>query len=295
MKVLPVFLFCFTVILAGITLVSQQIYADGKKAILVVSFGTSYAETRKVTIEAVEQQVAESFSDYEMRRAFTSHFITKILKERDGIEVDAPEQALKKFKAEGFSEVIVQSTHIIPGQEFHDVVKTVGAFKNDFDKIVIGMPLLTSTDDLMNSAAALKTQIPELQANEAVVFMGHGTHHSANAMYPALERVFEEMEMGTVLIGTVEGFPELDHVIKKLHTSNIENVTLMPLMFVAGDHARNDMASDEEDSWKTILTQAGFRVESYMHGMGENAGIRAIYIQHIKQAIEAESQIQHTN
>ena len=142
------------------------------------------------------------------------------------------------------------------------------------------------TDDLMNTAAALKTQMPELQEHEAVVFMGHGTHHAANAMYGALERMFEEMEMGNVLIGTVEGFPELDNVIKKLKKSKISKVTLMPLMFVAGDHAQNDMASDEEDSWKTILTNEGFTVRSYLHGMGENAAIQSIYLQHIKDAID---------
>ena len=295
MKALVVSLFCVTVFIAGLTLGAQKARADGKKAILVVSFGTSYAETRKVTIEAIERQVSENFGDYEMRRAFTSHIIMKILKERDGIEIDDPEQALTKLKAEGFSEVIVQTTHVIPGEEFHGLVKTVGSFKDDFERIVVGMPLLATTDDLQASAAALKTQMPKLQAHEAVVFMGHGTHHPANAMYPALERVFEEMEMENVLIGTVEGFPELGHVIKKLKKSNIEKVTLMPLMFVAGDHAQNDMASDEEDSWKTILTQAGFTVECYLHGMGENAAIQAIYIQHIKEAIESESQASHSN
>lgn len=295
MKILLVSLLGLTVFLVGMTLGAPKTCAAGKKAILVVSFGTSYAETRKATIEAIEEQVAETFNDYEMRRAFTSHIIIKILKERDGIEVDDTEQALRKLKAEGFSEVIVQSTHVIPGKEFHDVVKTVGAFKNDLDTLLVGMPLLASTDDLMKGAAALKTQMPELQNNEAVVFMGHGTHHPANAMYPALDRVFEELEMGNVMIGTVEGFPELDHVIKRLKRSNIEKVTLMPLMFVAGDHARNDMAGDEEDSWKTILTEAGFTVDSYLHGMGENPAIQAIYLQHIEDAIEAGGQTQRVH
>lgn len=293
MKHSLVFLLCITIFTVGMTVGVQKVFAGSKKTILVVSFGTSFADTRKVTIEAVEKQVAETFPDYEMRRAFTSHIIRNILKERDGIEVDDTEHALKKLKEEGFSEVIVQSTHIIPGEEFHDVVKTIGAFRADFDKLAIGMPLLATTDDLMNAAAALKTQMPELQEHEAVVFMGHGTHHPANAMYGALERIFEEMEMGNVLIGTVEGFPELDHVIKKLKKSKISKVTLMPLMFVAGDHAQNDMASDEEDSWKTILTNQGFTLEIYLHGMGENPAIQAIYLQHIKDAIEGGSQAHH--
>jgi sirohydrochlorin cobaltochelatase len=275
------------------TVVTQEVLAESKKAILVVSFGTSYADTRKVTIEAVEQQVAETFTDYEMRRAFTSHIIVKILRKRDGINVDNPQQALTKLHEEGFSEVIVQPLHVIPGEEFHDLVKTVNAFRSSFDKLVVGLPLLATTDDMMNAAAALKTQMPALKENEAVVFMGHGTHHPANAMYGALERIFEEMEMGTVLIGTVEGFPELDQVMKKLQKLNIEKVTLMPLMFVAGDHAQNDMAGDEEDSWKMILKKEGFTANIYLHGMGENPGIQAIYLQHIKQAIEGQDHEGH--
>ena len=279
---------CTTLWIAGMTANAQTATVQVKKAILVVSFGTSYADTRKATIEAVEQQVAETFADYDMRRAFTSHIIRKILKERDGIEVKDPKQALTALKEEGFSEVIVQPLHVIPGEEFHDVVKTVHAFQDDFERIVIGLPLLATTDDLLMTAAALKTQMPELQEHEALVFMGHGTHHPANAMYGALERVFEEMEMANVLIGTVEGFPTLEQVIKKLNASKIEKVTLMPLMFVAGDHAQNDMAGDEDDSWKAVLLQAGFFVETYLRGMGENPAIQSIYLQHIKDAIEKE-------
>ena len=262
--------------------------ASEKKAILVVSFGTSYADTRKVTIEAVEQQVQDTFTEYEMRRAFTANIIINILRDRDGIDVDAPEQALQTLQDEGFTEVIVQPLHVIPGAEFHDLVMTVGKFKAGFEKLVIGSPLLASSEDYMNAAAALKTQLPELGDGEAVVLMGHGTHHPANAAYPALERVFEDAGLHNVLVGTVEGYPELEHVISKLKRLNIRKVTLMPFMLVAGDHAQNDMAGDEEDSWKTILTNKGFDVDVILKGMGENPQIQAIYLQHVEQAIKGE-------
>lgn len=262
--------------------------ASEKKAILVVSFGTSYADTRKVTIEAVEQQVQDTFTEYEMRRAFTANIIINILRDRDGIDVDAPEQALQTLQDEGFTEVIVQPLHVIPGAEFHDLVMTVGKFKAGFEKLVIGSPLLASSEDYMNAAAALKTQLPELGDGEAVVLMGHGTHHPANAAYPALERVFEDAGLHNVLVGTVEGYPELEHVISKLKRLNIQKVTLMPFMLVAGDHAQNDMAGDEEDSWKTILTNKGFDVDVILKGLGENPQIQAIYLQHVEQAIKGE-------
>ena len=262
--------------------------ASEKKAILVVSFGTSYADTRKVTIEAVEQQVQDTFTEYEMRRAFTANIIINILRDRDGIDVDAPEQALQTLQDEGFTEVIVQPLHVIPGAEFHDLVMTVGKFKAGFEKLVIGSPLLASSEDYMNAAAALKTQLPELGDGEAVVLMGHGTHHPANAAYPALERVFEDAGLHNVLVGTVEGYPELEHVISKLKRLNIRKVTLMPFMLVAGDHAQNDMAGDEEDSWKTILTNKGFDVDVILKGLGENPQIQAIYLQHVEQAIKGE-------
>ncbi|PID57879.1 sirohydrochlorin cobaltochelatase [candidate division KSB3 bacterium] len=264
-----------------------MILPEVKKTILVVSFGTSYADTRKATIDAIEGNIAETFLDYEVQRAFTSRIIRKILKERDEIEVDDPQQALTALKNKGVSEVIIQATHVIPGAEFHDLLRTARHFKDDFEKIVVGMPLLSATErDLRKAAAALTRQMPALKKDEAVVLMGHGTYHAANAIYAELERVFKEMDTDNVLVGTLEGVPTLDDVIRKLKASPVRKVILMPLLFVAGDHAQNDMAGDEEDSWKTILTTEGFDVECYLHGMGENPAIQSLYIQHIRDAIK---------
>lgn len=275
------------------TVINSASAEAGKKAILVVSFGTSYADTRKVTIEACENVIKDAFPDYETRRAFTSNMIIKIMKERDNIQVDTPEEALQKLQAEGFTEVIVQPLHVIPGAEFHDVVNTVNQYKSAFETIRLGMPLLAATHDYMVVADAITMQLPKMEENEAVVFMGHGTHHPANAAYAALERVFEDKGMDNLFMGTVEGYPALEHVIKRLRTHKIEKVTLMPFMLVAGDHAQNDMAGDEEDSWKMQLKQEGFVVETYLHGLGENAEMQKIYVQHIHDAISGEHEAAH--
>jgi sirohydrochlorin cobaltochelatase len=260
---------------------------DGEKGILVVSFGTSYPETRKLTIEATEKRIAEAFPDYEVRRAFTSHIIIKILKER-GLMIDKPEEALAKMYEEGFSEVIVQPLHLMPGEEFHEkILKNVAPYEDAFEKIAVGRPLLSYTEDYHNVVDALDSQIPSLGSGEAVVFMGHGTHHPANAAYAMLQRVFDDHGSG-IYVGTVEGYPILDDVIPLLERDRIRKVTLMPLMLVAGDHASNDMAGDEEDSWKMILLDKGYEVDIYLHGMGENPAIQDLYVRNVKDAMAGE-------
>lgn len=270
-------------------MMSGQVDASAsKKAILVVSFGTSVAETRKVTIEACEQKIQAAFPDYEVRRAFTSEKIISILKTRDQFFVDTPEEALQKLRQDGFTEVIVQPLHIIAGLEFHDVVKAVAPFRSAFQTLNVGMPLLAATDDYLSAAAALKAQLPELTEDGAVVLMGHGTPHPANAAYLALQQVFAQVGMERVFIGTVEGYPELDDVIGQLKRANVRSVTLMPFMLVAGDHALNDMAGEDKDSWKNRLTEAGFQVNAMLRGLGENPAIQDMYVQHVRHAIDGK-------
>lgn len=260
-----------------------------KKAILVVSFGTSYADTRKVTIEACEGKVAETFPQYDVRRAFTSEVIINKLKKRDNISIDNPTEALAKLKNEGFSEVYIQPLHVINGAEYDDIVREAHAFKGEFDKLVLGRPLLTSIDDYRKVVEALAEQVPKREEREAVVLMGHGSHHDANAAYACLDYVFEDEGEKNIFVGTVEGFPEIDTVIKKLEKNNIEKVTLMPLMLVAGDHAQNDMAGDEDDSWKVILKGKGYEVETILRGLGEFPKIQDLYIEHLEAAMEGKA------
>lgn len=257
--------------------------AEQRKAILVVSFGTSYPETRDLTIQACEEEIAQAFPDHEIRRAFTSEVIINKLKTEENMIVDSPKEALEKLKTEGFSEVIVQPLHIIPGQEYHDLRKDISFYQADFRKLLIGEPLINTEKDYFQLVDALKIQMPNLIQGEAIVFMGHGTSHAANSAYACLDYVFKARGQEDVFVATVEGFPEIDHVLDRLHKRKIKKVTLMPLMLVAGDHAQNDMAGDAEESWQTILQKEGFLVQSYLHGLGENAEIRKLYIQKVKE------------
>lgn len=266
---------------------------SGKKAILVVSFGTTYPETTKTTIEAVEAKMQAQFPDYEVRRAFTSRIIIKKLAERDGVKIDNEKEALTRLKAEGFSEVIVQPLHISAGEEFDMVKAVVKQFEVNkvFDKIALGRPLLYymgqsgKTDDYLAAAKALETQYPQQKKQEAVVLMGHGGVHPGNSSYAAMQQRLQDAGYSNIYLYTVEGYPSLDGVIAKLKVKKIKKVTLMPFMLVAGDHATNDMAGEEKDSAKNVLLSAGFKVDTYLHGMGENASIQEIYIQHTKDAI----------
>lgn len=263
-----------------------------KKAILVVSFGTSYENTRKLTIERIEEKIKEKFSDYDVRRAFTAHRIIKILKERDGIIVPTPEEALETLAREGFDEVVVQPLHIIPGEEYDYVKAVVQNFKDRelFKKIVLGRPAIyfkgeedSIPDDYTIFTGALRKQISN---NQAVVLMGHGTKHPANAVYSCLQEVLRDNELGNAFIGTIDGYPTLDYVIERLKRNNIDEITLMPMLLVAGDHALNDMAGEDDESWKNILIRKGFKVSIYMHGLGENSAFQDIYLNHVKDAIE---------
>ena len=250
-----------------------------KKAILVVSFGTSYHETRKKTIEACENKIKESFKDYDFYRAFTSGMIINKLKKRDNMFIDNPSEALEKLYNAGYKEVVVQSLHIICGDEYNKLKDMVAQYEDKFDKISIGRPLLTYIDDYRETVEAVKKDLDKMDIDEAVVFMGHGTEHESHSSYPAIEYMFRDYGINA-FVGTVEGYPELEQVIKKLKNRNIKTVDLLPFMFVAGDHAINDMASDEEDSWKTILEKEGFNVKVHVKGLGENPYIQEKFKNH---------------
>lgn len=257
-----------------------------KKALLVISFGTSYKDTREKTIDVSEKALAAAFPEFDQKRAFTSQIIIDILSDRDGIEVDNVTEAIEKLYQEGYGEVLVQPLHVINGAEYSDLVAELTPYKGKFAKLVIGQPLLSSVDDYKTMVASVNAAMPELGENEAVVFMGHGTHHHANSAYGALDYTFKTEGYLNVYIGTVEGYPALEDVIHWLEVDGIEKVTLMPLMVVAGDHAQNDMAGDEDDSWKVILKGAGYEVDTLLVGLGEMEGIHEMYIDHARAALE---------
>lgn len=267
--------------------------AAAKKAIVVVSFGTTFDDARTACIESVENKIRASFPDYEVRRAFTSKIVMQRLAERD-IHVDSLEQALAKLRQEGYKEVVVQTTHLTPGEEYDKkVIAVVNDYAKDFEKITVGRPVLTfngengTPNDFAIAVKALKTQMPKLQlTGQAVVFMGHGSPHQHNPAYAALQKQFDLAGINAV-VGVVEetDSPNFEDVQAVLKERGIKRVILMPLMLVAGDHANNDMAGDEEDSWKNVLAADGYQVSTYLHGLGENTAFQNIYVQHVRDAI----------
>lgn len=259
-----------------------------KPVILVVSFGTSYNESRDITIGAVEKAIEKAYPAYDVRRAFTSQIIIDILAEREGLEIDNIDQAMDKLVADGVKEVIVQPTHIMNGFEYDDVVAEVTAYADKFDKLVIGKNLLT-TDEDYNEVIRIVTEETADCVNDgtAMVFMGHGTEHASNATYAKLQEMITAAGYTNYFVGTVESTPTVEDVIASVKAGGFTKVVLEPLMIVAGDHANNDMASDEEDSWKTLFTEAGFEVDCVIKGLGQFEGIQQLIVKHTQEAIDS--------
>lgn len=257
-----------------------------KKAILVVSFGTSHAETREKTIGAIERDIAEAHPEYEIRRAFTSGMILKVLEKRDGIVIDNVAEAMNRLVSDGFREVLVQPTHVIPGDEYDGMTADVRMFAGQFAKITIGKPLLYHRSDYGRVIRAVMEQFPELKDRDALVLMGHGTEHPVDTAYAALDYHFKAMGYPNVFMGTVEGYPDVETVFKQVDSFHPDKVVLMPLMVVAGDHAVNDMAGEEGDSWKSLFEKAGYEVDCVLKGLGEFQSVRDIYLEHIKDLLK---------
>ena len=256
-----------------------------KKAILSVSFGTSYPDTLLKTIAATEQALADAFPGWEVRRAFTSGMIIRKLRERDGVEIENVTQAMHRLEDEGYTHVAVQSTHVMHGEEYEKMLSQLEPFRLRM-KISVGMPLLHSEEDYASVAQALLEWLPTLDEDEALVLMGHGTTHFANSAYAQMEHMLQA-RCDRVYLATVEGYPTLESVQRQLaKRTQIRRLMLAPFMLVAGDHARNDM-SGEEDSWAEQLRKAGYVVRCILQGLGECSAVRALFVEHCRQAMEA--------
>ena len=264
---------------------SEAVSSD--TAILVVSFGTSFNESRDATIGATEQAIQSAFPQYEVRRAFTSQIIIDKLSERDGLEIDNVTQALDRAAADGIKTLIVQPTHLMHGYEYTDLSDELQSYSDTFDQIILGEPLLTSDEDFEAVIAALAADTSSYDdGNTAIVFMGHGTEADSNSVYSKLQEMITADGYENYYIGTVEATPSLDDVIAAISGKDYSRVILEPLMVVAGDHANNDMAGDEEDSWKTVLTGEGYEVECILEGLGQKPAIQNIYVEHVQAAVD---------
>lgn len=256
-----------------------------KKALLVISFGTSYHDTCGKNIVACEEQLASTFADRDLFRAFTSGMIIRKLKSRDNLDIDSPAQALRRLAELGYQDVAVQSLHVINGDEYEKVSREVQAHRHLFQRLALGNALLSDFNDYEWLLSALQSQMPPLDADERVVFMGHGASHHAFSAYACLDHLMVARRI-PARVGAVESYPEIDLIVRGLQQDNVRKVHLMPLMLVAGDHAINDMASDEEDSWKTQLQEAGIEAQPWLQGLGENPQIRAMFVNHLQRALE---------
>lgn len=264
--------------------------ASKDKAILVVSFGTSYNDSRDKTIGAIEKAIEKECKDYEIRRAFTSQIIIDKLKERDDLSIDNVEEALDRAVADGVKELVVQPTHLMDGYEYHDLADALSEYTDKFDKVLLGQPLLMSDADFDTVIDSIVKNTADYDDGEtAICFMGHGTEAQSNKVYQMMQDKMTDKGYENYYIGTVEGTPTLDDVIALLKKNGTyKKVVLEPLMVVAGDHANNDMAGLEEDSWKSILEGQGYEVSCILEGLGQNKAIQQMYVDHVKKTIEED-------
>ncbi len=257
----------------------------GENELLVVSFGTSYNDSRRLTIGAIEEALEEAFPDYSVRRAFTSQIIIDHVKDRDGVEIDNVTEALDRAVDNGVKNLVVQPTHLMNGLEYKELVDEIAGYADSFEKIVVGEPLLTSDEDFQVVMTAIVDAEKEYDDGEtAICFMGHGTEAESNEVYAKMQDLLTEAGYTNYYVGTVEAEPTLDDVLNAVGEGTYKKVVLRPLMVVAGDHANNDMAGDEEGSWKTTFENEGYEVECVLEGLGELPAIQQLYVQHAQAA-----------
>ncbi|MBR1589754.1 MAG: sirohydrochlorin cobaltochelatase, partial [Acidaminococcaceae bacterium] len=252
---------------------------------VVMCFGTTYTDSREKTINPTVAAIQKALPDVKVVTAYTSHIIVDRVKANEGLDIPTPEKALEQLKAEGYTRVALATLDVIPGMEYDYDTAIYRLYRDQFKKMTMGTPLLywqgqeEQADDVKEFAEAFSTQFPKLGKADAVLVMAHGTPHPANAYYSVAQDRFNGLEKGNIHIYSVEGWPSLEDVIPKLKADKVKNVTLMPMMMVAGDHANNDMAGDEEDSHKVILQNEGFKVTPYIHGLGENEAVRKLFVE----------------
>ena len=249
------------------------------KAILVVSFGTTHPDTLEKTICAIEGDLAAAFPERKLYRAFTSGMVIRRLRGSAGMQIDTPAEALTRMLSDGVTDVLVQPTHIINGEEYETLVSAVEEYRAKFAHIRLGTPLLTGLADYLQLASILAEEIPE-EPGTACVLMGHGSSHYANSAYTQLEYALHDLGRQDILIGTVEGYPGPDEILRRLKERNIRTVELRPLLIVAGDHAKNDMSGGAPDSWRSRIAAAGYEVRCLLKGLGEYPAVRAMFAAH---------------
>ena len=261
---------------------------NGDNELLVLSFGTSFNDSRRLTIGAIENDLETAFPGYSVRRGFTANIVIDHVYKRDGEKIDDIGESLDRAVANGVKNLVVQPTHLMNGIEYDELCGKIADYSDAFEKVVIGDPLLTSDEDFQIVADAIVDWTKDYDDGEtAVVFMGHGTEAESNAVYQKMQDLLTSGGHTNYFVGTVEASPSLDDVIAAVKAGGYKKVVLEPLMVVAGDHANNDMAGDEDDSWKSAFEKEGYEVTCLLRGLGENETIRQLYVAHAQAAVNA--------
>ncbi len=271
----------FVIAIAALIVALATQAGENKRALLMVHFGTTHDDTRAVTIDAINEKAKEIFPDMYVAEAYTSRIVIKRLKQR-GVTKDTPLEALLKLAAAGYTDVFVQNTNIIDGIEvaaLRDEVERMAPF---FTDIRMGLPLLYSVDDGLAAVRILSELYPQ-EKKTNYLFVGHGTESSANAVYSQIDYMFSAAGREDCRVITIEGYPVLENVLPGLKAGGVKNVVLVPLMFVAGDHARNDMASD----MKKTLESLGFKTSAVMEGLGQMEAVQNRFMEHIRAGLKS--------
>lgn len=265
-----------------------------KTGILVAGFGTGYLDSRKRTVEVLEREIAEAYPKVPVYRAWVSGRLRELVREREGVAVDGVGEALRRMQADGVARAVIQPTCMIAGLEYDRIQREVRNTEHIFYSIRVGKPLLWEEEDCRQAARCGMEDFPALGPLEALVWFGHGTSHEANAVYRKLDRAFLQQDTaGRVRLATMKAEPGFDEILGWLAGKRIRKVHLAPFMLSAGGHVCKEMAGEDRDSWQMRLVRAGYEVECHIRGLGENAGIRRMYLKHLGRVMWELSQGGH--
>ncbi len=260
----------------------------GERELLVVSFGTSYNDARRLSIGGVEDALAAAYPEWSVRRAFTSQIVLEHVRERDGVAMDNVRDALNRAVANGVRSLVVQPTHLMNGFEYQELADELASRAGEFEYVAIGAPLLSTDDDFRRVAEAVVASAAEYDDGEtALCLMGHGTEAASNGVYAKMQSVLSDIGAENCYVGTVEAEPSLEDVLSAVQSGDYKRVVLQPLMLVAGDHANNDMAGDEPESWKSVFESAGYETVCVLRGLGELDAVQALFVEHARAAMDS--------